>query len=85
MFDGPLKEVQIVEVSSTDGGALKGTFDLAYEGHSVGLEVGASLSVVEVGVYHQFTAPTHSNVTSCRGVTVLKGLRCFSSPLDVLV
>lgn len=49
VFDGPLKEVQIIEVASVNGGALKGTFDVSYKGHSVGVDVGASLSVVEVG------------------------------------
>lgn len=52
MFDGPLKEVQIIEVASTDGDALYGTFDVSYQGHSVGVDVGASLSVLEVGISH---------------------------------
>lgn len=49
VFDGPLKELQIIEVAAADGGALKGTFDISYKGHSVGVDVGSSLSVVEVG------------------------------------
>lgn len=52
VFDGPLKEVQIIEVASTNGGALYGTFDVSYQGHSVGVDVGASLSVLEVSISH---------------------------------
>lgn len=48
VYDGPLKEVQIIEVAATGGGALAGSFEVSYQGHSVGLDVGASLAVVEV-------------------------------------
>lgn len=49
VFDGPLKEVQIIEIATAVGGTLAGSFEVSYQGHSVGLDVGASLAVVEVG------------------------------------
>lgn len=51
VFDGPLKEVQIVEITATGGGALTGSFDVSFKGHSVELSVGASLSTFEVSLH----------------------------------
>ncbi|CAM9862306.1 unnamed protein product, partial [Sphacelaria rigidula] len=82
VFDGPLKEVQIIEVASTDGDALYGTFDVSYQGHSVGVDVGASLSVLEVaieglpsvGAVTVSTASvTNSTVFGSKTVDVLEG------------
>ena len=53
MFDGPLKEVQIIEITTTGGGALTGSFDVSFKGHSVGLNVGASLSTFEVTFHRE--------------------------------
>lgn len=59
MFSGPLKEVQIIEISTNGGGALAGSFEVSYQGHSVGLDVGASLAVVEVSYLTAFTIGYH--------------------------
>ncbi|CAM9800578.1 unnamed protein product [Ectocarpus sp. 6 AP-2014] len=50
VFDGPVKEVQIIEVSTTLGGVLAGSFEVSYQGHSVGLDAGASLAEVEAAI-----------------------------------
>lgn len=50
MFNGPLKEVQIIEIATTLGGALAGSFEVSYQGHSVGLDAGASLANVEAAI-----------------------------------
>lgn len=55
VVDGPLKEVQIIELRTTtfDGilsGALTGSFEVSFQGHSVGLDVGASLAEVEAAI-----------------------------------
>lgn len=49
--DGPLKEIQIIELSTDPfGGGLSGSFEVSFQGHSVGLEVGASLAEVEAAI-----------------------------------
>lgn len=50
--DGPLKEVQIIEIATNPfGGVLtEGSFEVSFQGHSVGLEVGASLAEVEAAI-----------------------------------
>ncbi|CAM9773581.1 unnamed protein product, partial [Ectocarpus sp. 13 AM-2016] len=50
VFHGPVKEVQIIEVSTTLGGVLAGFFEVSYQGHSVGLDAGASLAEVEAAI-----------------------------------
>lgn len=51
VFDGPLKEVQIIEIATDPfGGVLSGSFEVSFQGHSVGLEVGASLANVEAAI-----------------------------------
>lgn len=49
--DGPLKEVQIIEIATNSmNGVLSGSFEVSFQGHSVGLEVGASLAEVEAAI-----------------------------------
>lgn len=50
VFDGPLKEVQIIEIAATLGGALAGSFEVSFQGHSVGLDAGASLANMEAAI-----------------------------------
>lgn len=50
VFDGPIKEVQIIEIATTFGGVLAGSFEVSYQGHSVGLDAGASLAEVEAAI-----------------------------------
>lgn len=51
VFDGPLKEVQIIEIATNPaGGVLSGTFEVSYQGHGVGVDVGASLAEVEAAI-----------------------------------
>lgn len=57
VFDGPLKEVQIIEVATSSGGALSGSFEVSFQGHSVGIDVGASLAVVEVSLAYPRRLP----------------------------
>lgn len=50
VFNGPIKEVQIIEIATTLGGSLAGSFEVSYQGHSVGLNAGASLADVEAAI-----------------------------------
>lgn len=48
--DGPLKEVQIIEIATNFDEELDGSFEVSFQGHSVGLDVGASLAQVEAAI-----------------------------------
>ncbi len=51
VFDGPVKEVQIIEITTDPaGGILSGTFEVSYQGHGVEVDVGASLAEVEAAI-----------------------------------
>lgn len=63
--------MQIIEVAATGGGALTGAFRVYYQDHYVHLEVGASLSGVEV----RTTAAEYEN--SFRRCRSSIGHRCF--------
>lgn len=60
VLDGQLKEVQIIEITTSGGGALSGSFDVSYQGHSVGLDVGASLVDLEVSLTRFVCTNSHS-------------------------
>ncbi|CAM9504695.1 unnamed protein product, partial [Discosporangium mesarthrocarpum] len=50
VYEGPLKEVQIIEVATSGGGNLEGHFVISYLEHSIDISAGASLSALEAAI-----------------------------------